>query len=74
MSRSRRRTPIVAMTKAGSEKPDKTLAHRAERTAVRDALAADREAPGGKLFGDPWKGDKDGKQYIAWRWPELLRK
>lgn len=31
--------------------------------AVRVALATDAEMPGVKLFGDPWKGEKDGKIY-----------
>lgn len=67
MSRSRRRTPIVGMTTATSEKKFKQAEHQRERTQVRQTLhtfADDSAIQDGKAYGDPWKGDKDGRQYL----------
>lgn len=60
------------MTTAESDKPFKQREHRRERTAVRDALASDKDPPHPKEFGNPWSSDKDGKQY--WDDPKALRK
>ena len=74
MSRSRRKTPIVGITTAESDKPFKMAEHRRERRAVNAALAQGGEPPHALLFGDPWSSDKDGKQYVAEPSPNLLRK
>ncbi len=63
MSRSRRRTPIFAMTTATSEKMFKAFEHRRERRAVRVSIHGDQEPPAPKEFGNPWRGPKDGKRY-----------
>jgi hypothetical protein len=72
MSRSRRKNPVTGFTTATSEKEDKRLDHRAERAAVRDALAHQVEPPRrprGQYF------DKDGKQrFRPEDHPELMRK
>jgi hypothetical protein len=72
MSRSRRKTPITGITTARSDKQDKRLDHRAERAAVRDALAHAQDPPRhprGQYF------EKDGKQrFDPERHPELMRK
>ena len=74
MSRSLRKTPIVGNTTATSEKSFKRRAHRNERAAVRIALAHDSDARDSHAFGNPWRGDKDGKQYIGDRHRHLMRK
>ena len=73
MSRSRRKTPISGVSTAPSDKPFKASEHGRERAAVRQALANGTDAPDPKLFGDPWRGEKDGKQYAPDR-PDILRK
>ncbi|PZT89410.1 MAG: hypothetical protein DI637_06380 [Citromicrobium sp.] len=72
MSRSRRKTPVMPITTAESDKAYKTREHRRERAHVREALAQGNESKHPKAFGNPWSGDKDGKQYAphlkdAWR-------
>lgn len=66
MSRSRRKTPIMGITCARSDRPFKASEHRRERSAVRRALATadDAAMPHGKAFGDPWKAPKDGKAWM----------
>ncbi|MFT4046948.1 MAG: hypothetical protein QM661_09660 [Solimonas sp.] len=67
MSRSRKRTPVVAMTTAASDKPFKRAEHQRERAQVRQALrttADDTRVPAARSFGDPCKSDKDGKHYM----------
>ncbi len=73
MARSRKRTPITAITGAPSDKPFKQAEHRRKRAAVRDALKKGEDPPGEKLFGNPWSGLKDGKHYAPDR-PDILRK
>ena len=72
MSRSRRKTPVCGITTARSDKEDKRLNHRAERAAVRDALAHHADPPRhprGQYF------DKDGKmRFRPEEHPELMRK
>lgn len=53
------------MTKAESEKKFKQREHRRERTHVRDALRRGEEPPDRKAFGNPWAGDKDGRQWLS---------
>lgn len=67
MSRSRRKTPIRGTTCARSDKPFKRIEHRRERAAVRARMTAQcdvTELPAAKTFGDPWRGAKDGKQWL----------
>ena len=68
MSRSRRNTAIIGMTTATSDKPFKVAEHRAERHAVRAvvncSLDGDDKALYSKVYGDPWKSPKDGKQMV----------
>jgi len=73
MSRSRRKTPIVPVTVAESDKAFKAREHRRERRAVATALANGDEPPAPKAFGDPWKGEKDGKVWNPDD-PTLIRK
>lgn len=73
MSRSRKKTPIVGMTVADSDKAYKQAEHRRERTAVRVALRQRTELPSSRAFGDPAKSEKDGKQYVP-HLAELRRK
>jgi hypothetical protein len=64
MTKSRKRTPIVGVTTAASDKRFKKAEHSRERAAVRVALAQGEDAPSPRAFGDPWFGEKDGKQYV----------
>ena len=68
MSRSRRRTSIIGITTAESEKCYKVAEHRAERHATRTILRLSLDGDDRRLhrtvYGDPWKGDKDGKHYV----------
>lgn len=80
MARSRRKTPIVGMTLAETDKPFKQQEHQRERSRLRDALNADRELdeidpPPPKLFGNSWSSDKDGKHHFdPEKYPKLMRK
>jgi hypothetical protein len=73
VSHSRRKNPIVAVTTAESDKQFKKAEHSRERVAVKVALARGDDPPAGKLFGNPWKGDKDGKLFRP-DLPGVLRK
>lgn len=73
MSRSRRKTPIAGVTNAASDRPFKIIEHGRERAATRQALAKGAEPPSSKAFGDPWRGEKDGKLFNPDR-PDVLRK
>ncbi|WP_155834331.1 hypothetical protein [Halotalea alkalilenta] len=79
MSRSRRKTPITAVTSSGfngSDKPGKRAANRALRVAERSWLASGIDAPPpllrevSNVYGFP----KDGKLWRGDRYPELNRK
>ena len=65
MNRSRKKTPIVAITTADSDKRFKAAEHRRERAVVRTEMAVGGDIPSRKAFGDPWAGDKDGKHYLG---------
>jgi hypothetical protein len=70
MSKSRRRTPILGITKAASEKADKRRANKAHRASQKKAeLPVDR-----RETSDPWLMAKDGKCYWRQADPKLLRK
>jgi hypothetical protein len=73
MSRSRRKAPFSGVTGAASDRPFKAVEHGRERAATRKALAQGAEPPCPKAFGDPWRGEKDGKLYQPGR-PDVLRK
>jgi uncharacterized protein (DUF4415 family) len=68
MIRSRRKTAVIGMTTAPSDKPFKVDEHRAERhtvhAAVKRSLDSDDKALHSKVYGDPWKSPKD----ILARW------
>jgi len=68
MSRSRRKTPIIGVTTAPSDKPFKVDEHRAERHVVRATIKHSRDGDDralyAKVYGDPWKAPKDGKQIV----------
>lgn len=61
MTRSYRKTPIAAVTSAPSDKGFKAAEHRRERRKIRELDLTEEEVPHQKTFGDPWRGDKDGK-------------
>ncbi len=67
MSRSRRRTPVIGMTTARSDKPFKMDEHRAERRTVRATLLRAESGdslPHPKRYGNPAVAPKDGKQWV----------
>jgi hypothetical protein len=68
MRRSRRKKAIIGVTTAPSDKPFKVDEHRAERHAalavVKRSLDGDDRALHSKVYGDPWKSPKDGKQIV----------
>ena len=75
MSRSHRKTPIYAVTKARSEAVDKRLWHRRWRARVRKQLAVpgpdcDPQPLDRRTVSDPWTMGKDGKCWIG---PRRLR-
>lgn len=67
MSRSHRKIPIASMTSAESDKPFKVDEHRRERRTSRVILRVTQDSDDRRLhtkvFGDPWRGCKDGKRY-----------
>jgi hypothetical protein len=68
MSRGGRKTPVIGMTTAPSDKSFKVDEHRAERHAVRatikHSLYGEDRTLQSKVYGDPWKAPKDGKQRV----------
>lgn len=73
MGKSRRKTPIVGMTTAVSDKEFKKAEHSRERSAVKIALAQGQEIPHRRHFGDSCHSEKDGKQYCP-DLPNIARK
>jgi hypothetical protein len=67
MSRSRKKHPVGAHTKAESEQRYKQAEHQRERHHVRQRLRISIDDADPRLhrapFGDPWGGPKDGKRY-----------
>lgn len=66
MSRSFRKTPIVGITTARSEKDDKRFANRCERHRARQAIRTCRDfdalvLPLKREMSDLWDFAKDGK-------------
>ena len=77
MTRSRKKTPIVGVTAAVSEKSDKLLAHRRERKKVRDVLRVESDPevlPHTHEMSDPWVMAKDGKVYVGEALPPKQRR
>ena len=79
MAHSRKRTPVLGITTARSEKADKVAAHRRERRHVRARLQVEPEAdvlPARREVSNVWTFAKDGKRYAraAWRTPSALCK
>lgn len=67
MSRSQRKTPILAMSKAESDKAYKVAEHRRERHHTRQRLHVSADDTDRRLhrpFGNPACAPKDGKQYF----------
>ena len=73
MSRSRKRTPVVAFGTTDCSRLYKRNEHQRERAAVRAAIRADRDLPSPRLFGDPVRGPIDGKCFAP-EVPNVLRK
>lgn len=68
MSRSRRHTPIHAVTGCESNKPFKQQEHRRERATVKTMLRMgyeDWQLPHPKKYGNEWASPRDGKTYIG---------
>lgn len=77
MTHSRKKTPVVGVTSAESEKTDKLLAHRRERRKVREVLHVESEPevlPHTRELSDPWAMAKDGKIYIGEHLPAKQRR
>jgi len=66
MSRSRRHTPIIGNTTAGSEKSDKQRANRRYRQTIKRlcrGIIDDMLFPVLREVSDVWNHAKDGKRY-----------
>lgn len=75
MARSRRKNPGCGTTTAASDKPFKQQEHRRERAALRRVNIVTNDPLSTRQFGNPWRGEKDGKQWFdAERHPEIMRK
>ncbi len=78
MSRSRKKTPITGMTTAESDKEWKQAASRKVRRTVRQRLleAEDGDGVPAKRYEliNPASSDKDGKQWLGYAFPKLMRK
>lgn len=79
MARSHRRTPIVSITTAASEKQDKRWANRILRSATRRAIKCSTEPDAAVLpimreVSDEWSMAKDGRSWFGQHIPKLMRK
>ena len=76
MSRSRRKTPMVGITTATSDKTYKVSEHRAERRTYRALLTARVDQDDRRLhavqYGDENHSNKDGKR-PAWSEVEMRK-
>ena len=66
MSRSKRKNPILGITTAETEAPEKAKRHRRHRREERARLSAAGEeyvARSHREHSDPWSMEKDGKKY-----------
>ncbi|HEY9787623.1 MAG TPA: hypothetical protein V6D17_19705 [Candidatus Obscuribacterales bacterium] len=83
MARSYRHTPIIGMTLAESEKKDKRIANRRERSRIRQILHTLLTAPDSALdalvlphkreLSNVWSFDKDGKQFLRRICPDFAK-
>ncbi len=67
MARSRKKTPVISVTTARSEKADKRLTHRVERRTNKVILGMTKDDVALKQvreLSDPWCFGKDGKRYV----------
>ena len=79
MARSRRRTPIISITTAVSEKQDKRWANRIHRAATRYVVKCDTDPDATALpvlreVSDEWAMAKDGRSWFGQHIPKLMRK
>ncbi len=77
MARSRRKTPIIGITGASSEKEDKRTTNRLVRHKVRTLLLTNPEVevlPGLKELSNPLYMAKDGKCWRDCPKPKWMRK
>jgi hypothetical protein len=77
MSRSRRKTPVLGITTAKSEKQDKRIANRKLRRAVKQRLGYDPDGvlPALREVSNVWSMDKDGKvRYFRSEWEAKPRR
>ena len=77
MARSKRKTPVAAITTATSEKEDKLASHRKIRRAIRQIVPASPDAvlPLEKELTNTYSMSKDGKlRFDPKKLPKLLRK
>ena len=68
MSKSKRKTPISAVTGCDGNKQFKQQEHRRERRTVRMQLQAGREdweLPHTKKYGNEWDSPRDGKMWFG---------
>ena len=75
MTRSIRKTPIVGMTTAETDKPFKAREHRRERRAVQGGAADGRagcRTP--RAFGNPWGATRTGSSSSPMAEPRDMRK
>lgn len=74
MSRSFRKTPLLPLTTAISEKEFKRKERKAKRRAEKVAVEKGKEVlPDEKEYGNPWSGPKDG-HVGYWKDGELNKK
>ena len=77
MARSKRKTPVIAITTAASEKDDKLASHRKIRHAVRQIVPASLDSilPLEKELTNTYSMSKDGKsRFDPKKLSKLLRK
>lgn len=62
MSRSRKKTPVVPITTATTEKEEKRDANRRLRRVIREKVRnGEEDLPGIRELSDVWNFSKDGK-------------
>ena len=79
VARSRRHTPITAITSMASEKQDKRWANRNHRSATRCAVKRDSDpdataVPVLREVSNEWAMAKDGRSWFGPHIPKLVRK
>lgn len=77
MTRSKRKTPVAAITTATSEKDDKLASHRKIRRTIRQIVLTSHDSvlPLEKELTNTYSMSKDGKlRFDPKKIPKLLRK